>query len=443
VTETTTSRGEDGTSLLRVLDAQEQHARHLDAVDELPTRRAEFHVPPAEGGDHAETAYLAGNSLGLRPRRTSVELLEDMEDWARWGVEGHTEARRPWLPYHALLRNPMARLVGARPEEVVAMNSLTVNLHLLLVSFYRPAGVRRAILIEDSTFPSDSYAVRSQVAFHGYDPDRFVTRLRPRPGEDVLRTGDVVDFLRRYGHEQAVVLFGGVNYLTGELMDIPAITKAGHEAGCVVGWDLAHAAGNVPLQLHDWDVDFAAWCTYKYLNSGAGAVAGVFVHERHLAGDRPRFEGWWTTRESTRFQMAPVADPPATADAWALSNPPIFAMGPVRSSLEMFDETGIDVLRAKSLRLTAYLESLFDEVFPGRPLSQVTPRDPPARGSQLSVRVDGRSAKELTHALRMRHGVIADAREPDIVRFAPVPLYSTFHDCWRAAVALAHEVAPR
>jgi kynureninase len=443
VTETTTSRGEDGTSLLRVLDAQEQHARHLDAVDELPTRRAEFHVPPAEGGDHAETAYLAGNSLGLRPRRTSVELLEDMEDWARWGVEGHTEARRPWLPYHALLRNPMARLVGARPEEVVAMNSLTVNLHLLLVSFYRPAGVRRAILIEDSTFPSDSYAVRSQVAFHGYDPDRFGTRLRPRPGEDVLRTGDVVDFLRRYGHEQAVVLFGGVNYLTGELMDIPAITKAGHEAGCVVGWDLAHAAGNVPLQLHDWDVDFAAWCTYKYLNSGAGAVAGVFVHERHLAGDRPRFEGWWTTRESTRFQMAPVADPPATADAWALSNPPIFAMGPVRSSLEMFDETGIDVLRAKSLRLTAYLESLFDEVFPGRPLTQVTPRDPAARGSQLSVRIGGRSAKELTHALRMRHGVIADAREPDIVRFAPVPLYSTFHDCWRAAVALAREVAPR
>jgi kynureninase len=425
-----------------MLAALESDARHLDGTDELPTRRAEFHLPPAEGGEFAETAYFAGNSLGLRPRRTSVELLEDMEDWARLGVEGHTEARRPWLPYHALLREPMARLVGARPEEVVAMNSLTVNLHLLLVSFYRPAGVRRAILIEDSTFPSDSYAVRSQVAFHGYDPDRFVTRLRPRPGEDVLRTGDVVDFLRRYGHEQAVVMFGGVNYLTGELMDIPAITRAGHEAGCIVGWDLAHAAGNVPLQLHDWDVDFAAWCTYKYLNSGAGAVAGAFVHERHLGGDRPRFEGWWTTRESTRFQMAPVADPPATADAWALSNPPIFAMGPVRSSLEMFDETGMEALRGKSLRLTGYLESLFDEVFPGRPLSQVTPRDPARRGSQLSVRVEGRSAKELTHALRTKHGVIADAREPDVVRFAPVPLYCTFHDCWRAAVALAREVAP-
>jgi kynureninase len=443
VTETTSLRAADTGSLLRVLAEQEQRARHLDEVDELPTRRAEFHVPPAEGGEHAETAYLAGNSLGLRPRRTSVELLEDMEDWARWGVEGHTEARRPWLPYHALLREPMARLVGARPEEVVAMNSLTVNLHLLLVSFYRPAGARRAILIEDSTFPSDSYAVRSQVAFHGHDPARFVTRLQPRPGEDTLRTGDVVDFLRQHGHEQAVVMFGGVNYLTGELMDIPAITRAGHEAGCIVGWDLAHAAGNVPLALHDWDVDFAAWCTYKYLNSGAGAVAGVFIHERHLAGDRPRFEGWWTTREATRFQMAPVSDPPATADAWALSNPPIFAMGPVRSSLEMFDETGIDTLRAKSLRLTGYLESLFDEVFPGRPLEQVTPRDPAARGSQLSVRVTGRSAKELTHALRMEHGVIADAREPDIVRFAPVPMYSTFHDCWRAAVALAREVAPQ
>jgi kynureninase len=267
--------------------------------------------------------------------------------------------------------------------------------------------------------------------------------MRPRQGEDTLRTADVVDFIRREGHKHALVMFGGVNYLTGELMDMPAITRAGHEAGCVVGWDLAHAAGNVPLQLHDWDVDFAAWCTYKYLNSGAGSVAGVFIHERHLGGDRPRFEGWWTTREATRFEMAPVADPPATADAWALSNPPIFAMGPVRSSLEIFDETGMGALRAKSLRLTAYLESLFDEVFPERPLTQVTPRDPEARGSQLSVRIAGRTAKELTHALRVRHGVIADARQPDIVRFAPVPLYNTFHDCWRAAVALAREVAPR
>jgi kynureninase len=433
----------DADALLRVLRDQEQHACHLDATDPLPSRRPEFHVPPAEGGEHAETAYLAGNSLGLRPRRTSVELLEDMDDWARLGVEGHTGARRPWLPYHALLREPMARLVGARPEEVVAMNSLTVNLHLLMVSFYRPAGVRRAILIEDSAFPSDSYAVRSQAAFHGYDPDRFVTRLRPRIGEDTFRTGDVIAFLRRYGHEHAVVLLGAVNYLTGELMDIPAITRAGHEAGCVVGWDLAHAAGNVPLALHDWGVDFAAWCTYKYLNSGAGAVAGAFVHERHLAGDRPRFEGWWTTRESGRFDMAPVADPPATADAWALSNPPIFAMGPVRSSLEMFDETGMAALRGKSVRLTGYLQSLFDEVFPGRPLTQVTPRDPDARGSQLSVRVSGRSAEELTATLRTRYGVIADARRPDIVRFAPVPLYNTFHDCWRAAAALAQEVAPR
>jgi kynureninase len=424
------------------LAAQEAEARRLDAADPVPTRRSEFHIPPAEGGDHAETAYLAGNSLGLRPRRTSVELLEDMEDWAQWGVEGHTEARRPWMPYHALLRDPMARLVGAGPDEVVAMNSLTVNLHLLMVSFYRPAGDRRAILVEDSTFPSDSYAVRSQVAFHGHDPDQFVTRLRPRSGEEALRTEDVVEFIREQGHEHALVLLGGVNYLTGELMDIPAITKAAHEAGCVIGWDLAHAAGNVRLSLHDWDVDFAAWCTYKYLNSGAGAVAGVFIHERHLNADLPRFEGWWTTREATRFQMAPIADPPSTADAWALSNPPIFAMGPVRSSLEMFDESGMETLRAKSLRLTAYLESLFDQVFPDRPLTQVTPRDPAARGSQLSVRIAGRAAKELTHALRVRHGVIADARQPDIVRFAPVPMYNTFHDCWRAAVALAREVTP-
>ena len=415
--------------------AQEE-ARRLDVVDQ--SHRDLFHIPPATGGRYPETAYLAGNSLGLQPRATRTELLEDLDAWAALGVEGHLEAHRAWLPYHRLLTEPAARLVGALPAETVVMNSLTVNLHLLMVSFYRPPGRRTRILIEDSAFPSDSYAVRSQARYHGLDPDSTIVRLRPRAGEDTLRTEDVLDLLAREGDQIALILLGGVNYLTGELMDIPAITRAGRSAGALVGWDLAHAVGNVPLALHEWDVDFAAWCSYKYLNSGPGALAGVFIHERHLgATDLPRFEGWWSTEESTRFEMTPVARPPATADAWQVSNPPIFAMGPVRTSLEIFDKIGIAELRARSLRLTGYLERLLDAVTPTRPLTLVTPRDPQRRGCQLSLRIGAGSAADLARRLRHGYGVIADAREPDIIRLAPVPLYSTYHDCWRAAAALA------
>ncbi|MGN9767747.1 kynureninase [Micromonospora sp. SD12] len=420
--------------------AGEAEARRLDAAH--PGHRHLFHVPPADGGRFRDAAYLAGNSLGLQPRATRDELAADLDAWRRLGVEGHLEAERPWLPYHELLTAPAARLVGATPAEVVVMNSLTVNLHLLMVSFYRPAGARTRIVIEDSTFPSDSYAVRSQARFHGLDPDTTVVRLRPRAGEDTLRTEDVTAFLAAEGDTVALVLLGGVNYLTGELMDIPAITAAGRAAGAVVGWDLAHAAGNVPLALHDWDVDFAAWCSYKYLNSGPGALAGVFVHERHLGDpDLPRFEGWWSTEAATRFEMTPVSRPPATVEAWQISNPPIFAMGPVRTSLELFDAVGMPALRERSLRLTGYLAGLFDEVTANRPLTVVTPREPERRGCQLSVRIGAGSAAELAKRLRHEHGVIADAREPDIIRFAPVPLYSTFHDCWRAAEALAATVA--
>lgn len=298
----------------------EQEAHRLDQTD--PGHRHLFHVPPADGGRYPQAAYLAGNSLGLQPRATRDELLADLDAWGRLGVEGHLEAGRPWLPYHELLTGPVARLVGARPVEAVVMNSLTVNLHLLMVGFYRPAGKRTRIVIEDSAFPSDSYAVRSQARLHGLDPDATVVRLRPRDGEDTLRTADVLDFLAAEGDTVALVLLGGVNYLTGELMDIPAITAAGRAAGAVVGWDLAHAAGNVPLALHDWGVDFAAWCSYKYLNSGPGALAGVFVHERHLGrADLIRFEGWWSTEAATRFEMTPVSRPPATAEAWQISNP--------------------------------------------------------------------------------------------------------------------------
>jgi kynureninase len=416
------------------MDTGEDEARRRDAAD--PGHRELFHVPSAGGaGRYPEVAYLAGNSLGLPPKATRAELLADLDAWARLGVAGHLVGERPWLPYHELLTGPAARLVGALPAETVVMNSLTVNLHLLMVSFYRPAGRRTRIVIEDNAFPSDSYAVRSQARYHGLDPDQTVVRLVPRPGEDTLRTDDVVDYLEREGSAVALVLLGAVNYLTGELMDVPAITAAGRAAGATVGWDLAHAAGNVPLRMHDWGADFAAWCSYKYLNGGPGALAGVFVHERHLGDpELPRFEGWWSTDPATRFEMAPVSRPPASADAWQVSNPPIFSMGPVRTSLEIFDKVGMPALRERSQRLTGYLEALLDALVPSLPI--VTPRDPARRGCQLSLRVRG-GAERLAGRLRDGYGVVADTREPDILRLAPVPLYSTYHDCWRAATALA------
>jgi kynureninase len=405
----------------------EDGARQRDADD--PGQRELFVVPPAHGGTHSEVAYLAGNSLGLQPKATRDDLSAELAAWEQLAVEGHLEADRPWLSYHELLTEPLARLVGARPAEVVAMNSLTVNLHLLMVSFYRPSGLRTKIVVEDTTFPSDSYAVRSQAAYHGLDPDDAVVRLE---------THDILEHLDRHGDAVALVLLGGVNYLTGERLDIPAITSAGHRAGAVVGWDLAHAIGNVPVQLHDWGVDFAAWCSYKYLNGGPGAVAGAFIHERHLDADAlPRFEGWWSTEESTRFEMAPVARPPATAEAWQISNPPILAMSPVRTSLEIFDKVGIDALRARSVRLTAFLESLLDDALDESPVELVTPREPERRGAQLSVCIArAKDAVDVARRLRFEHGVIVDVRKPDIVRLAPTPLYSTYHDCWRAAEAL-------
>ncbi|MEN3612222.1 kynureninase [Plantactinospora sp. ZYX-F-223] len=418
---------------------QEEAARRRDEAD--PGHRHLFHVPPAEGGRYAETAYLVGNSLGLQPRAARADLDAELETWARLGVSGHFAGDRPWVPSYRSLTGPSASVVGALPAETVVMNSLTVNLHLLMVSFYRPTPGRDRILIEDAAFPSDSYAVRSQARHHGLDPDETVVRLRPRPGEETLRTEDVVDYLDREGQRVALVLLGGVNYLTGELMDIPEITRAGHRAGALVGWDLAHAAGNVPLALHDWDVDFAAWCTYKYLNSGPGALAGAFVHERHL-GDPAvdRFEGWWGTDEATRFEMAPVSRPPATVEAWLISNPPVLAMAPMRSALAIFEQVGMPALRARSERLTGYLEGLLDQLTPSRPLTVLTPREPTRRGCQLSVRIGRGGAAALTKRLSQEYGVLVDDREPDVIRLAPVPLYSTYHDCWRAAEALARLV---
>ena len=420
----------------------EDEARRMDESDPLPTLRAQFLVPPDTSGSYEEVAYFAGNSLGLQPRITQDRVLGELRDWATLAVEGHFEAERPWTTYASLLREPSARVIGALPAETVVMNSLTVNLHLMMASFYRPTDGRHAIVIEDSAFPSDSYAVRSQATWHGYDPGEAVIRLRPRPGENGLRSEDVVDYLRREGARVALVLLGGVNYYSGEFLDIEAITRAGHEAGAVVGWDLAHAAGNVELRLHDWDVDWAAWCTYKYLNGGPGSIAGAFVHERHLA-DRslPKLAGWWSTDPAVRFLMRPEVDVVDAADSWQLSCTTVLSLAPVLASLEIFDSVGHDALRTKSRRLTAYLERLLDEIGADRPIEVITPRDPARRGAQLSVRLGGGLvATEVSTWLRSEHGVIADARQPDVVRLAPVPLYSTFHDCWRAATALAQVV---
>jgi len=422
------------------LHTSESAALALDETPDPASRRGEFYLLP--GKQQSTIAYLAGNSLGLQPKATQTELLEDLRAWQELAVHGHTEASRQWFPYHELLTESAARLVGAEPREVVMMNSLTVNLHLLLVSFYQPTAQRNLIVIEDYAFSSDSYAVRSHVAFHGLDPDTTVLRLRPREGEHTLRTEDVIATLHDHSDRIATVLLGGVNYLTGEVMDIPAITEAGHAIGATVGWDLAHAAGNIPLQLHKWDVDFAAWCTYKYVNSGPGAVAGAFIHARHLTGDRPRFEGWWSNRPDTRFAMNPVCDPQPTADAWSLSNPPIFALGPVRTSLNIFDQVGMPALRTRSLALSTFLMSCLDDIAEETGITIITPRADDQRGTQVSVRVpaDARAVVEHMHA---EYDVIADERPPDIIRLAPAPLYCTFHDCWRAVDALRRTLNER
>lgn len=413
------------------LHTDEAHARSLDASAPLPSARDRFHIPLREG---KPVVYLTGNSLGCQPKAVADLIKQELDDWATLGVNAHFEGRDPWKDYHEQFRAPLARLVGAKPSEVVAMNGLTVNLHLLMASFYRPTPNRHKILIEDSAFPSDSYAVASQARYHDLDPASSILRIKPRAGEHTLRTEDITELIQREGPAIALVMIGGVNYLTGQLMDIPAITRAAQAAGCIVGWDLAHAAGNVPLKLHDWNADFAAWCSYKYLNAGPGAVAGAFIHQRHHAANLPRLEGWWGSDPKTRFKMRPGFEPVHSADAWQLSNPPILAMTPLKASLALFDEFGIDHLREKSLRLTAYMESLIRVRCEGR-VSILTPADPAQRGSQLSLVVTA-PKPGIRDALEAR-GIVADFREPNVIRAAPVPLYVTFHDVWRFVDTLA------
>lgn len=428
---------------MRDLDTTPGCAARLDAADPLRSCRDLFAIPPASDPPPRPCVYLTGNSLGLMPRAVPGAIREELEDWARLGVDAHLRGRHPWLPYHEFVREPLARLVGAGPHEVVAMNSLTVNLHLLMVSFYRPTPERHRIVIEDSAFPSDAYAVASQAAFHGYDPAAAIARLRPRDGEHTLRTDDVEAFFEREGRSVALVLLGAVNYLSGQWFDMPRITAAAKRAGCVVGWDLAHAAGNVPVRLHDWDVDVAAWCSYKYLNSGPGAVAGAFVHERHTrakGADLPRFAGWWGNDPATRFRMGPEFAPVASADAWQLSNPPILSLAPVRVSLDIFDRATMPALREKSLKLTGYMEFLLERLCGDR-VRILTPRDAGQRGCQLSLAVPGRG-RDLERGLHAR-GIVVDFREPDVIRAAPAPLYNSFEDVHRFTAALTELIGAR
>lgn len=415
-------------------------ALQLDEQDPLRGFRERFHFPASQTGE--ESIYFTGNSLGLMPKTARGYVEQELKDWETLAVEGHIHARNPWLPYHEFLTEPMARIIGAKPIETVVMNALTVNLHLLLVSFYRPSGERRKIVIEKGAFPSDQYAVESQMRFHvrssnlswplvGRGPAEAGTpndliELTPREGESTLRTEDILDVVEREGNAIALVLLGGVNYYTGQAFDMKAITEAGHKAGAVVGFDLAHAAGNIELKMHDWDVDFAAWCTYKYLNGGPGAVGGAFIHERHAqAFDLPRFAGWWGHDKETRFLMGPDFRPIAGAEGWQISNPPILQMAALSASLEIFEEAGMAALVEKSQKLTGYLETLIYEIADER-ISVITPGDPLQRGCQLSIRVKG--GDKSLHQRIVSHGVFADWREPDVIRVAPVPLYNSFAD---------------
>lgn len=407
-------------------DAEWAHAQ--DEADPLRGFRDEFLIPPHGDG---EQTYFVGNSLGLQPRGVRQALIDELDDWARLGVEGHLHARHPWLPYHREVRDGLAEVVGAEPIEVVAMNSLTANLHLLMASFYRPAPERHAILIERNAFPSDRDLAASQIRFHGYDPAEALIELDGDGPGGALSLAAIERALAQHGQGIALVLLPGVQYLTGQALDIAAITKLAHAQGCVAGFDCAHAAGNIDLALHNSDCDFAAWCSYKYLNSGPGAVAGAFVHARHAHAKLPRFEGWWGRNEATRFRMRPEFDPAPGADGWQLSNPPILALAPLRVSLELFQRAGMQRLREKSKRLTAYLAWLIETQL-GDVLEILTPSEPAQRGAQLSLRVRaGRDAGQSLFDHMAARGVLGDWREPDVMRIAPTPLYNTFADCLR------------
>lgn len=414
----------------------ESFARAQDEADPLQECRQRFEIPRDEQGEF--NIYFCGNSLGLMPRDARELVAEELDDWSTLAVDAHFRGRRPWFAYHEQLREMGARMVGGRPDEVVFMNSLTVNLHLMMVSFFQPSGPRTRILIDGPTFPSDLYAVQSHLRTRGLDPAEHLLTISPRAGEHTIRTDDIEALLEEQGDTIALILLAGVNFFTGQAYDIPRVTRAAQARGCTIGLDLAHAAGNIELALHDWNVDFACWCSYKYLNGGPGAIAGCFVHERHARDiDLPRYAGWWGNDPETRFDMLKqdrfVARP--DADGWQLSNPPILAMTPLLASLRIFDEVGMLALRDKSRRLTGYLRFLIEQQ-PHDWFEIITPPDDDARGCQVSLLVHDR-VRERFGALE-RAGVVCDLRRPNVIRAAPVPLYNTFHDVWRFARLLAH-----
>lgn len=412
---------------MRTVESNLEFAQQLDQNDPLHKYRNAFHIPKDKHGK--DWLYFTGNSLGLQPKSTKTAIEQELNDWANLGVEGHFQAKNPWMPYHEFLTESMAKIVGAKPIEVVIMNTLTANLHFLMVSFYSPTPKRHKILIESDAFPSDRYAVQTQLEFHGYDPKDSLIEWRPKEGESLLRLEDLEDILEQQGDEIALILVGGVNYYTGQYLDIKTIAKLGHSKGCKVGIDLAHGAGNIEPELHDSNVDFAAWCTYKYLNSGPGSLGGVFVHERYATDPSlKRFAGWWSQNKATRFNMRQPLDITPGAEGWQLSNPPILLMSAIKASLDMFNEVGMNALRQKSLKLTAYLEHLITNLN-HRSIEIITPTDPNQRGCQLSIQV--KNADRSLHQKLIEHNVITDWREPDVIRCAPVPFYNSFEDIYQ------------
>ena len=405
-----------------------EFAQQLDAQDKLNKYQEEFIFPKV---NDKKVIYFTGNSLGLQPKRTKKYIDEVMNDWANLAVEGHFYAEKPWWDYHERFANPLSKLVGALPAEVTVMNTLTVNLHLLMVSFYRPTKSRYKIICEEKAFPSDQYMFQSQVHFHGYKTEDAIVEIKRRNGEHNIRLEDVLAKIEEVGEELALALIGGVNYYTGQVFDMKTITAAGHKAGAYVGWDLAHAAGNVKLELHDWNVDFAAWCSYKYMNSGPGNASGCFVHEKHHQdADLPRFAGWWGHNKERRFKMEPTFDPVHGADGWQVSNLPVLSLAPYLASVDMFDEIGMDVLIEKRNLITSYLEFILQEIDKevDSTFEIITPSNPAERASQLSVLLHGEGRSLFDYL--MENGVITDWREPNVIRLAPVPLYTSFADMY-------------
>jgi len=404
-----------------------EFAKEQDLIDPLAHYRTKFHIPKNSRGK--EWLYFTGNSLGLQPKKTKQYIEQELDDWAKLGVEGHFEAKNPWMPYHEFLTETMAEIVGAKPIEVVIMNTLTTNLHLLMVSFYQPTKLKNKILIESDAFPSDRYAVETQLRYHGYDPVESLIEWSPRKGETLLNMEDLESMLHSHGHEIALLLIGGVNYYTGQYLDLKKISELGHKKECKVGIDLAHGVGNIQPNLHESGVDFAAWCTYKYMNSGPGSLGGIFVHERY-AHDQTlkRFAGWWSQNKKTRFDMRQPLDITPGAEGWQLSNPPILSMAAIKASLALFSEVGMPSLIKKSKKLTGYLEYLILKLNNNN-ISIITPKDPEQRGCQLSIKV--KNANKSLHDKLTEENIITDWRNPDVIRCAPVPFYNSFEDVFK------------